>query len=46
MLYDYTAFNPTIAKSRNNHLSLYNVPATCSSLYMAILMEVSDKGIK
>jgi hypothetical protein len=29
----------------NNHLSLYDVPPTCFDLYMAILREVSNKGI-
>jgi hypothetical protein len=44
---DYTALNPTIAQStRNNHLSLYNVPPTSVGLNIAILREVSNKGMQ
>jgi hypothetical protein len=44
---DYKAFDKTIAQlTTNNHLSLYNVPATCFGLSMAIVREVSKKGIQ
>jgi len=39
-------FNPTTAQSTmNNHLSVYNMPPTYYGLYVAILREVSKKGI-
>jgi len=43
---DYTAFNSTVAElTTNNYLSLYIVPPTCCSLSMAIIREVSKKGM-
>jgi len=44
---DYIPFNPTIVQwTTNNHLPLSSVPCTCCSFYMAILGEVSSKGIQ
>jgi hypothetical protein len=42
---NYTAFNPTTVQSKTI-TSLYDVPPICFGLYVAILREVSKKGIK
>ena len=42
----HTELNPTITQSATiNHLSLYDVPATCFGLYIVTVREVSYKGI-